>query len=111
MNGLVRVLLVLVFCATMALAAEKPTVESTHAPADVPLTTDPSSAFWRAAGVAYLEKDTQGKDVADFRTEVRMRWTKDNLYFLFICPYDELYLKPSPNSRAGNLRALELGRG
>jgi len=27
-----------------------------------------------------------------------MRWTRDNLYFLFICPYDELYLKPAPTT-------------
>jgi hypothetical protein len=98
MNGLVKILLLCIFCATTALAAEKPTVESVHAPADVPLTTDPTSSFWRAGGVAHLEKDTQGKDVPNFHTEVRMRWTKDNLYFLFICPYDELYLKPSPNA-------------
>ena len=24
---------------------------------------------------------------------------RDNLYFLFICPYDELYLKPAPTTR------------
>ena len=99
MNGLVKTLLFCFFCTAIALAADKPTVESVHAPADVPLTTDPTSVFWRDAGVAYLEKDTQGKDVPNFRTEVRMRWTKDNLYFLFSCPYDELYLKPSPDTK------------
>ena len=98
MNGLVRISLVFLFCAMVALAAEKPTVEAVHAPADVPLTTDASSAFWRGAGIASLERDTQGKDVPNFHAEVRVRWTKDNLYFLFICPYDELYLKPSPST-------------
>jgi len=97
MNGLVKLWLVLLLATTMAAAAKKPTVESVRASGDVPLTADPSAAFWRMAGVTHLEKDTQGKEVPDFRTEVRMRWTKDNLYFLFICPYDELYLKPSPN--------------
>ena len=98
MNGLAKILLALLFCATVVLAASKPVVEAVHARADVPLITDSSSDFWRGAGVAYLERDTQGKDVPSFRTEVRMRWTKDNMYFLFICPYNELYLKPSPNT-------------
>lgn len=37
-----------------------------------------------------------GNDVPGHRTEIRSRWTRDNLYFLFICPYQELYLKPGP---------------
>ncbi len=39
-----------------------------------------------------------GKPVPGYRTEIRSRWTKDNLYLLFICPYEELYLKPSPDT-------------
>src|SRR5215470_16395532 len=66
MNGLVKILLVFLFCTTIALAAKKPTVKSVHAPADVPLTTDPSSTFWSTAGIANLERDTQGKDVPSF---------------------------------------------
>ena len=27
---------------------------------------------------------------------MRTRWTKNNIYFLFVCPYQQLYLKPSP---------------
>ena len=34
-----------------------------------------------------------------YRTEVRTRWTKNNLYFLFVCPYEELHLKPAPNTQ------------
>jgi hypothetical protein len=34
--------------------------------------------------------------VPRYRTEVRTRWTKNNIYFLFVCPYQQLYLKPSP---------------
>jgi hypothetical protein len=33
-----------------------------------------------------------------YRTEIRSRWTKSNLYVLFACPYEELYLKPSPSA-------------
>jgi hypothetical protein len=98
MNGLIKVLLVLIFSAGIAMAADNSVIEAVQASADVPLKTDPASAFWQGAHAAYLEKDTQGKTVPGFRTEVRVRWTKDNLYFLFNCPYDELYLKPSPNA-------------
>jgi hypothetical protein len=31
------------------------------------------------------------------RTEIRSRWTVNNLYFLFICPYKQLHLKPNPS--------------
>lgn len=98
MNGSVKILLVLLLGVASALGADNPVAEAVYALADVSLTTDPSSGFWQAAGTVYLERDTQGKDVPDFRTEVRMRWTKKNLYVLFICPYGELYLKPSPTT-------------
>jgi hypothetical protein len=98
MNGLVKILLAFLLGATFAVAADKPVAEAIYAPANVSLTTDPSSSFWRAAHPVHLERDTQGKDVHNFRSEVRIRWTKKNLYFLFICPYDDLYLKSSPNT-------------
>lgn len=96
MNLWIKTFLVLIFAAAPALAADSSVVEAVQASADVPLQTDPASAFWGAASPAYLEKDKDGKPTPHFRSEVRTRWTKDNLYFLFICPYDELYLKPSP---------------
>jgi len=99
MNGLVKVLVVSALLVTSAFAENKAVVEAVRAHADVALTDDPASSFWTAARPAYLEKDIQGKSVPQFRTEVRTRWTKDNLYFLFICPYDELYLKPSPDTQ------------
>ena len=33
------------------------------------------------------------------KTEIRSRWTKDNLYFLFICPYHQLWLKSDPATK------------
>ena len=41
-----------------------------------------------------------GSSFLTIRTEVRSRWTKDNLYLLYVCPYEELHLKPSPNTVA-----------
>jgi hypothetical protein len=31
---------------------------------------------------------------------MRTRWTKQNLYFLFVCPYEQLNLKSNPNTSA-----------
>jgi hypothetical protein len=78
---------------------EPPTIESLQAESDVPLSLDAASPFWRDAHVVTMENDRLGKPVPRFRTEVRTRWTKNNLYLLFTCPYEELYLKPDPNTQ------------
>ena len=44
-------------------------------------------------------KIVSGRVVPRYRTEVRTRWTKSNLYFLFVCPYEKLHLKPAPNNQ------------
>ncbi len=36
--------------------------------------------------------------VPGHRTQVFARWTQRSLYFLFVCPYEELYMKPSPDT-------------
>ena len=41
--------------------------------------------------------DYLGQPIAGPPTEIRSRWTKDNLYLFYICPYDDLNLKPDPN--------------
>ncbi|MGH9546365.1 MAG: carbohydrate-binding family 9-like protein [Terriglobales bacterium] len=80
------------------MAKDHAVVEAVRAAKDVPLRTDPASQFWSAARPVYLEKDTQGKLVPGYRSEVRVRWTRDNLYLLFVCPYEQLYLKPDPHT-------------
>jgi hypothetical protein len=62
--------------------------------------TDPDSAFWHGAPSVALVNDTYGKPVHGHESEVRAQWTRDNLYFLFICPYEELHLKPDPSTTA-----------
>jgi hypothetical protein len=71
--------------------------QSVYALRDVALDTDSSTAFWQGAKPAYAEVDNHGIPIPAYRTEVRSRWTSKNLYLLFICPYKELYLKPSPD--------------
>jgi hypothetical protein len=70
---------------------------SNAAEADVTLNTDPASPFWRNTHPVFAEVDNQGWLEREYRTEVRSRWTKDNIYFLFICPYQHLYLNPKPD--------------
>jgi len=79
-------------------AGQEPTIESLHAQHDVTLNTNSSFEFWRAAPAIYAEVDTGGHVLPEYRTEIRTRWTRENLYFLFICPYKSLYLKPAPDT-------------
>jgi len=45
-----------------------------------------------------METDPHGNPVPKYRTEVRTRWTAQNLYFLFVCPYEQLNLRPNPKT-------------
>src|SRR5947209_16719483 len=71
---------------------------STRAEADVSLDADPDSPFWSGGHPVFAEVDFQGGLEPEYRTEVRSRWTKDSVYFLFICPYKHLYLNQKPDS-------------
>jgi len=99
MISFARAFVILLLVCAPALAADQAVADSTFATQDVTLALDPASPFWSASRPIYMEKDSFGKTVPRYRTEVRSRWTKDNLYFLFICPYDQLHLKPEPNTR------------
>jgi hypothetical protein len=83
--------------AQWVMATDDGPIESIEAREDVALTTDPAVAFWREARPVYAEKGRHGETLSRYRTEIRSRWTKRNLYFLFICPYEKLNLKPSPS--------------
>ena len=88
-------------CAIFAAAAfSQPahTMQSKYARADVAPETNPNSDFWREAPSVFADRDSFGKIVPGHRTEIRSRWTADNLYFLFICPYEHLNLKPDPRT-------------
>jgi hypothetical protein len=74
------------------------TMQSKRALADIAPDIDPNSDFWREAPAIFADRDSFGTAVPGHRTEVRSRWTAGNLYFLFICPYEHLNLKPDPRS-------------
>lgn len=94
-NHTAKSLIVVLACCAWSVAAQ-PTIKSTWAETDVSLDTNQASPFWRAAVPVYMETDAHGNPVPRYRTDVRTRWTKHNLYFLFICPYEQLNLKPNP---------------
>lgn len=91
--------ILLVLLAVSALFAEgQGRLESYASPTDFALTADPDSPNWNfVPGVTFAQGPT-GEPAPDHRTEVRSRWSEGNLYLLFICPYQELYLKPQPDS-------------
>jgi Carbohydrate family 9 binding domain-like len=96
-NRFLKALVGVLACCAWSFAAP-PTVKSVWAEADVSLDSDPGSSFWRGAVPVYLETDAHGQLVPRYRTEVRTRWTKQDLYFLFTCPYEQLNLKPNPKT-------------
>ena len=97
MIGFLKLLIFAIGLSTYVVAVDS-SVKSTWSEQDVALDTNPSSAFWRASQPVFMDGDTRGNHDPRYRTEVRARWTKRNLYFLFICPYEELNLKPNPQT-------------
>ena len=74
------------------------TIQSKRASHDAPLNLDPESTFWREAPPISFDGDNYGRRVPPLRTEVRSRWTDSSLYLLFVCPYQDLNLHPSPQT-------------
>jgi hypothetical protein len=96
---LLRALMLLITLSTSAFPADQ-TIQSVWADSDPTLDTNPAAAFWRGSAPVYVDSDAHGKPDPKYRTEIRTRWTNKYLYILFICPYEELYLKPNPVTSA-----------
>src|SRR5579862_2793712 len=93
-----RLLLCLV--ASVLMARDPAVATSRYAPADFSLSADPDAPQWRDAPSVIAENGPHGEPVPGHRTEIRSRWTPKNIYFLFICPYQQLHLKPNPSQTA-----------
>jgi len=91
-------LFLLLAAATAALAEPNARMEARRAKSDFDLTADPNSAAWKNAPAIPGQVDPFGKPAVSNRFDFRIQWTPRNLYFLFICPYDQLTLKPSPST-------------
>src|SRR5882724_4800810 len=95
MNACLRIFLLCGLSAAAVFAAANEMV-TVRAEGDVTLDTNPDSPFWKGARPVVADLNNFGKQVPGHSTEVRSRWTAGNLYFLFICPYQQLHLKPNP---------------
>src|SRR5438445_7787145 len=93
-----RILVLLAIMASAGSAGGLDVATSTEAADDVEISANPASAFWRAARPIFAERDKNGRPLPGYRSEVRSRWTGKNLYFLFSCPYEQLFLKPNPST-------------
>lgn len=82
--------------AGQSVSDEAKTIKSFHVSSDFALTADPQSKQWKNVKGVIAERGPLGDVTAGHRTEIRSRWTGQNLYFLFICSYEQLYLKPNP---------------
>jgi len=100
MQTRVRALLLVSCGALMAGAAEPNVITSRKAKADFALTADPAAPAWKGVPATIADRDRRGAPVPGHRTEIRTLWTSKNLYLLFVCPYEELYLKPDPTTSA-----------
>jgi hypothetical protein len=93
-----RFLMSLLLLTLSATAQEANTFHAARLKHDQALNTDPKSGLWRDAPAVFFDRAPDGKVVPGHRTEVQVRWTPQALYFLFTCPYEALYLKPSPDA-------------
>jgi hypothetical protein len=73
-------------------------IQSVHSAKEFALTADPASPAWKNITPVLAENGPMGTPVPGHRTEIRSRWTDKNLYFLFVCPYEDLNLKPEPST-------------
>ena len=92
-----QIFLAAMVCASMTLADGPGVIVSHRAAADFALSADPDATPWKGITGIFMDHGPKGEPVPGHRTEVRSRWTKENLYLLYICPYQELHLHPNPS--------------
>jgi hypothetical protein len=67
-----------------------------RAPHNCEADTDPDSAFWRGAPITHFSSDFYGEPIAGHDSQVLLQWTPETFFLLYVCPYQELHLKPNP---------------
>src|SRR5258708_35450701 len=91
-----RLCLTLLAGTALAVAESPGIIQSRRASTDFALTADPDAAPWKGVNGIFMDHGPKGEAVPGPRTEVRSRWTKANVSFLFVCPYESLHLHPHP---------------
>ena len=74
--------------------------ESAFSDREFELSADPTRPEWANAPRIVAGKSYDGSQVQGPPMEVRSRWTREHLYLMYTCPYQELNLKPDPNPAA-----------
>ena len=97
MNSLARVMFATAVSAAAIYADGPGRIESHQITRDFDLTADPNAAAWRRVRGVFADHGPKGEPVPGHRTEIRSRWTPNNLYVLFICPYETLHLTEKPS--------------
>ncbi len=72
-------------------------LETAYTARDFELSADPESALWSKAPRVTADRNYLGQPIPGAPTEIRSRWSEAYLYLLYLCPYDELNLRPDPN--------------
>ena len=95
-----RITYAFLLSAAIAVAADSPAAfRVPRAKSDFKLSANPGAQAWKRVKPIRAAVDPFGKPATAANAfEFRALWTKDNLYFLFTCPYDSLNLKPSPST-------------
>jgi hypothetical protein len=91
---MLRLLLLL---AAMPLAADA-VILSKYVAQDFAPRADPLAPEWKGALPIFAANDSMGAPTPHHRTEIRSMWSDQYLYFLFVCPYEALNLKPDPTT-------------
>jgi hypothetical protein len=91
-----KTVVMLLSLAALAMADGPGVIASRYSKSELSLAPDPNAAHWKGVPGVFAENDAMGKPVAGHRTEIRSRWTDTHIYFLFVCPYEALNLKPDP---------------
>ena len=95
---IVSLTILLLLLQLSAYSQNKGVIVSARAKADFALTADPNASNWKSVKGVVTEQGRRGEPVPNHRTEIRSRWTAQNLYLLFICQYEELNLKANPST-------------
>lgn len=82
-------------------------IESLYIAKNFTLAADPDAKPWKGVTAVRMDNDRYGKLVPGHRTEIRSRWTRTHIYFLFSCEYRDLNLKPSPSLTSETNRLWE----
>jgi hypothetical protein len=99
----------LFFCAALfscAAMAQTGFMPSSHIATDFAPNADPNAPQWRDAPKVIAPNNPLGSPEPAHRTEIRSRWTDNNLHFLFICPFEQLYPKPGQPETTGETNKL-----